>query len=264
MAAKQSLAERWTRMSKNATLAQGIKVLAVLDELTCAQFQTLLGSGILADCIEAAQTVENLNDLDGKRDAVRIALGLEPLEVPKPTPLPKALLIPVGTAVVDATDEPIILSPEVLRERYNIKWPGDNFGEWFMDGTIAPFGGSTLAYKKLARRSVDGPIITELGGALAARTEPVEMLRLIEAQKHGESGPLLTNGYANIFYWEDKIRFPEDERVAYTNEAGEKVVLRAVGAGWDAHGGGWHVGAGSVLGPRGWRGGRQVFSRDSR
>lgn len=186
---------------------------------------------------------------------------------PAQKPAAKPLLIPVGTAAVAATEESIVLSPEILRERYNIKWRGGNFDGWFLGKTILSFAGSTLANNKLARRSVDMPIITELGGAIAARTEPIEMLQLVEAQKHGpksKPGPLLTNGYANIFYWEDQIRFPEDEQVAYTNEAGEKVVLRAVFVDWIAGGDGWRVFAIRVTHPLEWNGGDRVFSRSSR
>ena len=63
-------------------------------------------------------------------------------------------------------------------------------------------------------------------------------------QGNGEDGILLTNGYANIFYIRDI-----------------KGVFWAVGCGWD--GGGWRVGAISVEDPRGWDGGRRVFSRNS-
>ncbi len=184
---------------------------------------------------------------------------------PKSSPVSQPLLIPVGTATMAATEEPIVLTAEVLRERYNIKWRGSNFDAWYLGRTLASFGGSTLAYKKLSRRSVDGPIIAELGGTLPARTELIELLSLVEAQKYGpksKSGPLLTDGSANISYVEDEIRFPEDESVAYTNEAGQKVALRAVGARWG--GGGWRVIAGAVTNPDTWRGDSRVFSRDSR
>jgi hypothetical protein len=186
---------------------------------------------------------------------------------PKSQPVPQPLLIPVGTATVAATEEPIVLSPEVLRERYNIKWRGSNFDAWYLGRTLASFGGSTLAYKKLSRRSVDGPIIAGLGGTLLARMELAEMLGLVKVQKYGpksKSGPLLTDGSANISYVEDEIRFPEDEPVAYTNEAGQKVVLRAVSVGWGSDGDGWSVSAGAVTYPSTWFAGIQVFSRDSR
>ena len=52
-------------------------------------------------------------------------------------------------------------------------------------------------------RSVDGPILAELGGEAKAETTLTEVYSLMEAQKNGENGPLLTNGYANIFYVRD-------------------------------------------------------------
>jgi hypothetical protein len=91
---------------------------------------------------------------------------------------------------------------------------------------------------------VDGPIINELGGEAKAETTLSEMFSLMEKQKNGESGVLLNNGYANIFYIRD-----------------QNGVLRAVGVDWDD--GGWYVGAYSVEDPGGWRVGRQVFSRNS-
>ena len=90
------------------------------------------------------------------------------------------------------------------------------------------------------------------------------MLHLVEVQKYGDSGPLLTNGDASIFYWEDKIRFLEDEQVTYVNKAGENAVLRAVSVYRFAYVGGWQVNECSVLNPREWFDGRQIFSCDSR
>jgi hypothetical protein len=239
---------------KTATLKQFEKTLNVIlgkiHETPSEQLQRLLESGALSDVFEA-----NFEGFD--REAFRKLLGLKPLNPP--------LLIPVGTATMAATEEPIVLTAEVLRERYNIKWRGSNFDAWYLGRTLASFGGSTLAYKKLSRRSVDGPIIAELGGTLPARTELVEILSLVKAQKYGpksKSGPLLTDGSANISYVEDEIRFPEDESVAYTNEAGQKVVLRAVYARWDDDG--WNVNANAVTYPRTWNDDRRVFSRDSR
>jgi hypothetical protein len=188
---------------------------------------------------------------------------------PAAKPEPQPLLIPVGTVDVVATSTQFVAREKfVINTKRNapvkIAYLDDNFKAWMLGKTEAPFAGSTLKYGKLSRYSVDGPIIAELSGAMKARTTLAEIFRLLEAQKHGGDGPLLTNGYANIFYVEDEIRLPEDEQVAYTNEAGENVVLRAVSARWNARGVGWGVGASSVLDPSEWVDDDRVFSRDSR
>lgn len=169
---------------------------------------------------------------------------------PKPVPSTTGLLIPVGTVTVAATTTLF-----VARDRFvlntkkgapvKISYLGDNFKSWFLRKEEQPFGGSTLKYGKLSRYSVDGPILKELGGEAEAETTLTEIFSLMEAQKNGEDGALLNNGYANIFYVRD------------TNGG-----LRAVYVFWSV--GGWRVGADAVSDPREWRGGHQVFSRDSR
>ncbi len=163
---------------------------------------------------------------------------------------PQLLLIPIGTATVAATTAPFVARDRFVvntgkKAPVKISYLGDNFKDWFLRKEEQPFTGSTLKYGKLSRYSVDGPIIKELGGEEHAETTLTELFALMEAQKNGENGPLLTNGYANIFYIKDA--------------AG---VLRAVYAGWSDDG--WSVGAGDVPSPSVWHAGCQVFSRNSR
>ena len=158
----------------------------------------------------------------------------------------------VGTVVVPATTSKFVAKTRfvVNTERnapVRISYIGDNFKAWFLNGdgkTEDPESVRTLRYHKLRQSSVDGPIITELGGEAKTETTLSEMFSLMEKQKHGEDGVLLNNGWANIFYIKDS--------------AG---VLRAVCVDWGADG--WCVGARSVGHPRRWGGGRQVFSRNS-
>lgn len=157
----------------------------------------------------------------------------------------------VSTIVVNATT-----SKFIARERFvintkddapvKISYLGDNFKAWFLnDGkTEDPMSVRTLCYHKLRQSSVDGSIITELGGEAKAETSLSEMFAFLEKQKHGEDGVLLNNGYANIFYTKDS--------------AG---VLRSVYARW--YDDGWRVSADSVEGPGRWHDGYQVFSRNS-
>jgi hypothetical protein len=174
------------------------------------------------------------------------AKSVTPTE-PKPQP---ALLIPVGTTTVAATTTLFVARARFVvntgkKAPVKISYLGDNFKDWFLGKEEQLFEGSTLKYGKLSRSSVDGPILKELGGEAEAETTLTELYALMEAQKNGEQGTLLTNGYANIFYIRDVTG-----------------TLRAVYAYWG--GGGWRVNAGAVARPRAWFGGPQVFSRDSR
>lgn len=121
---------------------------------------------------------------------------------------------------------------------------GDNFKEWFLNKIEGPFPGSTVNGRKLEKNSVDGPILAELGGSEVAETTLTELYAAMEAQPNGESGDLLNNGWANIFYIRDI-----------------NGTLRAVDVYW--LGDGWFVFAHSVEDPSEWNADRQVFSRNS-
>jgi len=169
---------------------------------------------------------------------------------PKPVPSTTGLLIPVGTTIVAATTTLFVARDRFVvntgkKAPVKISYLGDNFKDWFLRKEEQSFEGSTLKYGKLFRSSVDGPILKELGGEAEAETTLTELYALMEVQKNGEKGILLTNGYANIFYVRDA--------------AGS---LRAVFARW--YDGGWYVYAYAVTNPGAWFGGGQVFSRDSR
>jgi len=162
------------------------------------------------------------------------------------------ILEPTGTVKIPATTGKLVAKEKfVINTKRNapvkISYLGDNFKAWFLNGdgkTEDPINEQTLRYHKLRQSSVDGPIITELGGEAKAETTLSEMFSLMEKQKHGEDGVLLNNGYANIFYIKDG--------------AG---MLRTVHVGWS--GGGWDVSAYSIGDPYGWYDGYQVFSRNS-
>lgn len=119
----------------------------------------------------------------------------------------------------------------------------DNFQRWFLGKIEEPFAGSTIYGRKLEKDSVDRPILAELGGPEAAKTTLTELYVAMAAQAHGESGALLTNGRANIFYIEDI-----------------NGLLRAVRVGW--FGAGWRVRAYSVGGPDVWDADVRAFSRN--
>jgi hypothetical protein len=155
----------------------------------------------------------------------------------------------IATVTIPATTEKFVAKDKFKvdtgrKAKVKISYIGDNFKSWFMGKTEEPFAGSTVYGRKLNKGSVDGPILAELGGQEKAETTLSELFAMMERQANGESGELLTNGYANIFYVRDIDG-----------------TLRAVRVGW--YGGGWFVGAYSVGRPLGWRAGRCVFSRNS-
>ncbi|MBI2482106.1 MAG: hypothetical protein HYV76_00870 [Candidatus Vogelbacteria bacterium] len=165
--------------------------------------------------------------------------------------LTSSILKLVSTIVVNATTGKF-----VAKDKFKLKkdggicsYLGGNFRAWFLNGdgktkTEDPITKQTLRCHQLRQSSVNCPIITELGGEAKAETTLSELSSLMEKQKYGESGPLLVNGYTNIFYVRD-----------------QNGMLRTVDVDW--YDLGWCVGASSVGGPDGWFGGCQVFSRNS-
>lgn len=120
---------------------------------------------------------------------------------------------------------------------------GSNFTSWFKgkveedapEGELLPF--------TLTESACDNEIIADLGGEEKAEVTLTEIWRLMERQRNGEEGVLLTNVWANVFYVRDVNR-----------------VLREVSVGWS--GGGWRACAGNLI-AGGWCGGNRVFSRNS-
>ena len=173
-----------------------------------------------------------------------------------PQPAPSILELVLGDIIIPATT-----SGFADKDKFKLKqdggicsFLGDNFQEWFPkdDGKVEePFAGSTLRCHKLLKPATNMPqkvgepaILPELGGEAKAESTLSEMYLLMEKQKNQESGPLLTNGWANIFYIRDLTG-----------------VLRTVSVLWSVDG--WGVGALSVGGSRRWSDGSQVFSRNS-
>lgn len=119
---------------------------------------------------------------------------------------------------------------------------GKNFKEHFGRKVEGTCEASEIRVHKLTESSLDVPIIAELGDK--AEITLGQFFALLSKQGEGESGPLLTNEWANI---------------AYIRDCGD--VLWAVFARWNVAGGGWVVGARSVGHPFEWGAGYQVLSR---
>jgi len=154
----------------------------------------------------------------------------------------------IATFTVPATTEKFVAKDKFKvdigeKAKVKISYLGGNFKEWFLGKTEDPFAGSTVYGRKLEKNSVDGPILAELGGNEVAETTLTELYAAMATQPNGESGNLLNNGWANIFYIKDI-----------------NGMLRAVSVDW--HGDGWDVIASSVEDPVRWDAVGRVFSRN--
>ena len=154
----------------------------------------------------------------------------------------RPLLTSVGTIKVQPVKN--LVASKFFNEKNSsvrIRYVGDNFRKCFY-GKVEeqPNTDETvLRYHTLNRRSVDGPIIKELGGEDKVKVTLSHVAALMLEQSNGERGALLTNSYADIFYVHDV----------------------AVIVSWD--GIGWSVDADSVEDPGGWNADNRVFSCDS-
>jgi hypothetical protein len=146
-------------------------------------------------------------------------------------PIKAAVIIPAAAKPFVANNHFIVNTKK--NAPVKISNLGGTFSAWFLGKSEVAFTGSTLRYGKLSRYSVDGPVIQGLGGEEKAETTLMELFSIMEKQRNGEAGPLLTDGYANIFYIKDV--------------SGD---LRAVCARW--RGDGWNVLARQIADPLGW------------
>lgn len=218
---------------KKATLEQSEKILNVFRNTPREQIQNILKSGFLADLRDG-------NIAEVNRDDFRKILGLSSFSVLE---FIGTVSIPEITKFKFIAQDHFIMDTS-KKAKVKISYLGDNFKENFLAKIEESVGKTELRYHKLRKGSVDGLILAELGGEDNAETMLSETFALMEMQPSGESGALLTNGWANIFYIRDV-----------------KGVLWAVGCCWSDDG--WSVDADSVESPREWIGGNQVFSRNS-
>lgn len=155
----------------------------------------------------------------------------------------------IATATIPATTTKFVAKDKFVvdiseESRVKISRLGNNFKEWFLGKCEDPFSGGTVYGRKINKGSVDGPILTELGGQEKAETTLTETYAMMSAQPNGKSGDLLNNGFANVFYVRDINN-----------------TLRAVRLNWD--GDGWIVDAHSVKDPIDWHVRYRVFCRNS-
>jgi hypothetical protein len=151
------------------------------------------------------------------------------------------LVTTVQTAAVEAfsAKEKLAIGTQ---DGVKIVWHGDNFKTHFLGKCELDVPARDLRVHKLRKKSLDAPIIAELGGQELVETHLATMFEMLKKQVQGQKGDLLVNGYANIFYIKDDVG-----------------VLWAVGADWG--GGGWSLDADSVTYPYAWSADGQVVSR---
>ena len=126
----------------------------------------------------------------------------------------------------------------------NIGRMDDGFRMFFLDKVEENVNGTIIVVHQLEKDSLDVSILAELGDH--AQISLAHFFELLEKQSKGESGQLLTNGYAMIAYIIDK-----DGNT------------RAVNAIWSDARRYWVVYANLVESPSRWHEGHQVLSRDS-
>lgn len=226
---------------------------------------------------DANEVIRSINA--GEWQLVRIVKAVE-----------QALLELVGTVTISATTTKFVAVEKFVvntasNASVKISGIGSNFDKWFLAdaGTIEePIIETVIRCSALRKRSVDGPILTTLGGRSVAMTGLTHVYSMMEKQPHGTesaSGQLLTNGWANIFYVPQAVMKIDDNHFSYINKAGQVIteeisdpgylfevngvysVLRVVSVYW--HGDGWNLHAYSVLSPNAWDGGFRVFSHNS-
>jgi hypothetical protein len=189
-------------MSKDATLAQGIKAMEALNELTCAQFQSLSGSGILADVVEAAKTI---GDLNARRDAVRVALGLD-LAVSEPEP-PKP---PPMSITLDTDVTPFIPSGLSLQGKgAEHRGMGRVTLEKRADGQLYVNGRKVERY--LSPNQKDGNTIQGYELAKELKDEPTLNACILDALY--ENQQLIPDGWENglTYFWATKFRLADGD-----------------------------------------------------
>ena len=156
------------------------------------------------------------------------------------------LLDHVGTVAVDAVER-FAVSEKFHAGRdaqggVNIHWIGFNTNILHKVEENVP--AADLMLFVLRESSRDIPIIAELGGEEIKEVKLAQIWELLKRQARGESGVLLTNGFANIFYVRDVN--------------GE---LWAVGVCWRSTTHGWLIDALTVDYPNVWFRGSLVISR---
>lgn len=150
-----------------------------------------------------------------------------------------------------------------------ISFLGEDWKEWFLAGTEGYDRARKLSGIILEKEVCDCDIICNNGGVQNSISSHQDIWAMMEAQPNGpksNAGPLLTNGWSNIFYIPQSVTWLSDNSFSYLNGLtaqvdveeiedrqylflvkGQWYVLRAVRVQWVDDG--WDVRARSILEP---------------
>lgn len=166
--------------------------------------------------------------------------------VPPAAPVQPPLLEYVGMITIPALTGPFVARKKFISNYGSAAKPGVRIAyvsTELLDVIEDSQAETVISYAQLTRQELDGPILTSLGN----RPDLAVLLRqiywLMEQQPNGESGTLLNNGRANIFY--------------------RPGLKRVVDVDWVAARGGWSVYLSGDGDPCRWGAGRRVFSSNS-
>ena len=176
--------------------------------------------------------------------------------VPTPKPEPQPILRFLDTITLSARTEKFVPKKSYVENTKrgspeNIGYIDPDFTRWFGEKAEEPTAETALRQYVLARPSVFAPAMKEVADSgIITKTTLGQLFSMLEKQPDGpnsDPGPLLTNGYANLFEMDDV-----------------NGVARLVSAGWLGGGGGWYVCARDASSSRQWDVGSQLFSGNSR
>jgi len=173
----------------------------------------------------------------------------------EPKPIPSILKFVATVALPARTTRFIPKTAFVVNTKpgphVKIGYIDSDFTRWFGEKAEEPTAETKLRQYALTRPSVFAPAMKEIGdGGIVTKTTSGELYSMLEKQPDGPksvAGPLLTNGYANLFEMDDKDGVP-----------------RLVIALWRGAYAGWRVFASDASYSRQWNDGDQLFSRNSR
>jgi hypothetical protein len=149
--------------------------------------------------------------------------------------------------LVPKTEEPFVVSEKIVVNTWDKNRPrivdiSASFLVWFKGQVEEPKLEIVLQHHKLLRDSTDRNIIDGVGGEVLARLFLSSLYFMLDRQKWGNSGQLVTkDAEFNIFYLAD-----------FSGN------LRTVSASWDN---GWSIGACEIDTPALWQRSARVFSR---
>ena len=146
----------------------------------------------------------------------------------------RSILIFLRSVKVSA--QPAVITSEEYFKEAGIGWMGNNFKAQFLGLEVPATGEAELNVHKLEEGSVDGPIITELGGEEKAKISVSQFSAFLKDNRGSAEWFLFYLIGKDGKLWAVSARWLDSDRV-------------------------WSVGARSVRYPDGCRAGRQVLSR---